>query len=196
MAQIPKSRAHVKALEMIVSGGNLKTDTLQTECHHHSSCAGRYRPDGRNLCQLPSLHRHHQGNHCTQTLFYFIPKSNCYPTRWSSAWSRSPITCRSANFTTCSARFSGGTAIWATSFVYTVRKLVASGGRRGRKRFTSSSCTGRRSSSASATPCTCGSGTFASWIFRRGSKVTTRRSVWVAAALRPRSFAEVQPATV
>jgi len=24
MAQIPKSRAHVKALEMIVSGGNLK----------------------------------------------------------------------------------------------------------------------------------------------------------------------------
>jgi len=32
MAQIPKSRAHVKALEMIVSGGNLKTDTLQTEC--------------------------------------------------------------------------------------------------------------------------------------------------------------------
>ena len=41
-----------------------------------------------------------------------------------------------------------------------------------------------------------GSGTFASWIFRTGSKATTRRSVWVAAALRPRSFAEVQPATV
>ena len=40
--------------------------------HHHPSCAGRYRPDGRNLCQLPSLHRHHQGNHCTQTLFYFL----------------------------------------------------------------------------------------------------------------------------
>jgi len=48
----------------------------------------------------------------------------------------------------------------------------------------------------SATPCICGSGTFASWIFRTGSKATTRRSVWVAAALRPRSFAEVQPATV
>src|SRR5271157_400022 len=31
MAQIPKSRAHVKALEMIVSGGNLKTDTLQSD---------------------------------------------------------------------------------------------------------------------------------------------------------------------
>ena len=45
-------------------------------------------------------------------------------------------------------------------------------------------------------PCICGSGTFASWIFRKGSKVTTRRSVWAAAALRPRSFAGVQPATV
>src|ERR1700726_792655 len=41
-------------------------------------------------------------------------------------------------------------------------------------------------------PCTCGSGTFGSWIFRRGSKATTRRSVWVAAALRFRSFAGVQ----
>src|ERR1700747_722626 len=32
MAQIPKSRAHVQALEMVVAGGDLKTDTLQTEC--------------------------------------------------------------------------------------------------------------------------------------------------------------------
>jgi Plasmid pRiA4b ORF-3-like protein len=31
---------------------------------------------------------------------------------------------------------------------------------------------------------------------QEGSKATTRRSVWVAAALRPRSFAEVQPVTV
>src|SRR5467141_700084 len=30
---------------------------------------------------------------------------------------------------------------------------------------------------------------------QEGSKATTRRSVWAAAALRPRSFAEVQPAT-
>jgi hypothetical protein len=59
------------------------------------------------------------------------------------------------------------------SFVCTVRKLIASGGRRGRK------------------PCTCGSGTFGSWIFRRGSKATTRRSVWVAAALRPRNFGAI-----
>src|SRR6266436_8480367 len=66
---------------------------------------------------------------------------------------------------------------------------------RGPKHCTSVSYTGRRSSSTSATPCTCGSGTFGSWIFRRGSTATTRRSVWVAAALRPRSFAEVQPAT-
>src|SRR5260221_12295695 len=54
----------------------------------------------------------------------------------------------------------------------------------------------RKSSSTSATPCICGNGTFASWIFRTGSTANTRRSVWVAAALRPRSFAEVQPATV
>src|ERR1700686_4129865 len=65
----------------------------------------------------------------------------------------------------------------ATSFVCTVRKLIASGGRRGRKHCTSLSYTGRRSSSTSATPCTCGSGTFGSWIFRRGSKATTRRCV-------------------
>jgi len=31
---------------------------------------------------------------------------------------------------------------------------------------------------------------------QEGLKATTRRYVWVAAALRPRSFAEVQPATV
>ena len=31
--------------------------------------------------------------------------------------------------------------------------------------------------------------------FRRKTKATARRSVWAAAALRPRSFAEVQPAT-
>ena len=43
---------------------------------------------------------------------------------------------------------------------------------------------------------TCGSGAFASWIFRTGSKATTRRSVWAAAALRLRSFAGVQPAIV
>ena len=45
-------------------------------------------------------------------------------------------------------------------------------------------------------PCICGSGTFASWIFRPGSTATTRLSVWAAVALCPRSFAEVQPATV
>jgi hypothetical protein len=28
MAQIPERRAHAKALEMVVAGGNLKTDTL------------------------------------------------------------------------------------------------------------------------------------------------------------------------
>jgi hypothetical protein len=44
---------------------------------------------------------------------------------------------------------------------------------------------------------TCGSGTFASWIFRTARRrLATRRSVWAAAALRPRSFAEVQLATV
>jgi hypothetical protein len=53
----------------------------------------------------------------------------------------------------------------------------------------------RKSSSTSATPSICGGGTFASWIFRT-SKATMRRSVRVAEALRPRSFAEVQPATV
>src|SRR6201993_5536956 len=31
MAQIPESRAHAQALEMVVAGGDLKTDTLQTE---------------------------------------------------------------------------------------------------------------------------------------------------------------------
>jgi hypothetical protein len=31
MAQIPKSRAHAQALEMVVAGRDLKTDTLQTE---------------------------------------------------------------------------------------------------------------------------------------------------------------------
>ena len=41
-----------------------------------------------------------------------------------------------------------------------------------------------------------GSGTFGSWIFRTGSKATTRRSAWAAAALRFRSFAGVQPAIV
>ena len=44
---------------------------------------------------------------------------------------------------------------------------------------------------------TCGSGAFASWIFRTARRrLATRRSVWAAAALRPRSFAEVQLATV
>jgi hypothetical protein len=38
--------------------------------------------------------------------------------------------------------------------------------------------------------------TFGSWIFRTGSKATTRRSAWAAAALRLRSFAGVQPAIV
>ena len=50
---------------------------------------------------------------------------------------------------------------------------TASGGRRGRKHCTSLSCTGRRSSSTSATPCTCGSGTFASWI--GGGRLPKRR---------------------
>src|SRR6516162_9952638 len=31
LTQIPESRAHVKALEMVVAGGDLKPDTLQTE---------------------------------------------------------------------------------------------------------------------------------------------------------------------
>ena len=31
MAQIPRSRAHAEPLEMVVAGGNLKTDALQTE---------------------------------------------------------------------------------------------------------------------------------------------------------------------
>ena len=31
MTQIPESRTHVKALKMVVAGGDLKTDTLQTE---------------------------------------------------------------------------------------------------------------------------------------------------------------------
>jgi hypothetical protein len=44
-------------------------------------------------------------------------------------------------------------------------------------------CTGRKSSSTSATPSICGSGTFGSWIFRTGAKATMRRSVWAAAAL-------------
>ena len=39
-------------------------------------------------------------------------------------------------------------------------------------------------------------GTFASWIFRRGSKATTRRRVSAAEALRRRNFAGVQPVTV
>ena len=43
----------------------------------------------------------------------------------------------------------------------------------------------QESSSTSATPCICGSGTFASWIFRTGSKATTRRSVWVARRCAP-----------
>jgi hypothetical protein len=30
-AQIPGSRAHVKPLEMVIAGGDLKTDTLQTD---------------------------------------------------------------------------------------------------------------------------------------------------------------------
>ena len=38
--------------------------------------------------------------------------------------------------------------------------------------------------------------TFGSWIFRTGSKATTRRSAWAAAALRLRSFAGVQPTIV
>ena len=105
--------------------------------------------------------------------------------RWSSAWSRSPIRRRSPNSTTCSALSSGGTVIWATSFVCTVRKLIASDGIRGPKHCTNSGCTARKSSSTSATPCTCGSGTFRSWIFRKGSKATTRRSAWTAAGTPP-----------
>jgi hypothetical protein len=31
MAQIPECRPHAQALEMVVAGGDLKTDTLQTE---------------------------------------------------------------------------------------------------------------------------------------------------------------------
>jgi hypothetical protein len=31
MAQIPKSRAHVQALEMVIAGGDLKADTLQSD---------------------------------------------------------------------------------------------------------------------------------------------------------------------
>jgi hypothetical protein len=89
---------------------------------------------------------------------------------------------------------------WNGDLGYIVRvhgqEIIASGGRRGPKHCTSLSYTGRKSSPTSAPPCTCRSGTFASWIFRRGAKATTRRSVWAAAALRPRSFAEVQPATV
>jgi len=56
-------------------------------------------------------------------------------------------------------------------------------------------CIDRKSSSTSATRCTCGSGICASSIFRMLSKVTIFRFVWAAAVLRLRSFAVVRPGT-
>jgi hypothetical protein len=58
-----------------------------------------------------------------------------------------------------------------------------------------SNCTGRKSSSISVTRCICGSGMFASLIFRTLSKATISPSASVAAVLRPRSFAAVGPVT-
>ena len=76
-----------------------------------------------------------------------------------------------------------------------VRSSTASAGRRDRKLCMNSNCTGRKSSSTSATRCICGNGMFESSIFRTVSKATTSLCVWAAAALRPRSFAAVRPVT-
>jgi hypothetical protein len=64
------------------------------------------------------------------------------------------------------APFSGGTAIWATSFVSTVRSSTAFAGKRDPMPCTNSDCTDRKSFSTPATPCICRSGMFKSSTFR------------------------------